>query len=341
MDVAFLTAETARLFTCGLASGLTPAAARQKAYEASRAQVAPPASDRVLRRCWAQVPVPQTLVGADEEFVLVEGVAVGAASVEELEALLHEDVVEGVLCPKGHGRYELSDCGGKSTTACDFTYGSSSAALVARLVDLGRQHGSKSSGGLDIVDLGSGSGVALAAAAARGGCRMCTGAELFLQRHLAAVDLMRHLAHIGQLRCSVQLIRGSFLEPNLILTHALQHVHVVFVNNCTFSEWLNEQMCQGPLRCMPIGSVAVTLASLVPKCSQVRVRKPIERLGFKDLPVRDSSEEAAVIFLDPLMSKADTLTPRLEHVCVDKVPGGLGWTNTDASLFVYRRAGGP
>jgi hypothetical protein len=179
------------------------------------------------------------------------------------------------------------------------------------------------------VDLGSGAGVAVAVSAVDGRTGKTTGAEWFLKRHQAACALAHHLQRAGQLRCPIQLLRCDFLEPNIILTQALQEAHVVLVNNCTFSEELNVKMCQGPLRLMPAGSVLVTLASVTPAWAQARPKTAVERLGMREK-----------MFLDPSMSKANSLAPQLVQCCsVIKVKGGLGWTNTDANLFVYRRVG--
>jgi hypothetical protein len=282
---------------------------------------------------------------AADEFVRVEGGAAGTASLQELEELLNPNAVEKILCPRGHGRYELADCEGLQAIAGNFTVGSCSPALVFRALELAQQHGSMSTPGFNFVDVGSGPGLPLAVAAVRGGCNRVTGIELFIKRHLAAVDLMRHLELMDVLRCSVQLLRGDFLKPNLILAASLREAHAVLVNNCTYTEPFNVAMCQGPLRLMPSGSVLVTLASVIPRSNQVRFRKPIVRLGYEDLPLLDSREsckENGVLFLDPSRSRADPLAaPRFVQICVVTVAGGLGWTNSDAFLFVYRRAGDP
>jgi hypothetical protein len=255
VDLSLLKSQAIDLFTSGIVSGLPPLEARTQAYSFFRSPSGS-GQQRSKRRWWARIACELEEPGVDE-FVRVEGGAAGTASLQELDQLLNANAVEKILCPRGHGRYELSDCEGQQVIAGNFTAGSCSPTLVVRALELAQRHGSTSTPGFNFVDVGSGPGLPLAVAAVSGGCNRVTGIELFIKRHLAAVDLMRHLALMDLLRCAVQLLRGDFLEPNLILAASLREAHAVLVNNCTFTEPFNVAMCQGPLRLMPSGSVLV------------------------------------------------------------------------------------
>jgi hypothetical protein len=141
----------------------------------------------------------------------------------------------------------------------------------------------------------------------------------------------------------VRLYHGNGLSPceEFGFGAILRRANFFALNNVTYSQTLNRQICEGPLRGLPEGAVVLTLARLDAPCEFQRPRRePVWTSARRPAAVQ-ASGDMAVIFLDPTGASADPLAPRLEQVCVQEVKQGLGWTDTSAFVTVYRRAGGP
>jgi hypothetical protein len=338
-----------KVFFAQVTEGETSDAARLAAFKWYRKKVTATevkVSGRTMRRWWGrfdsalrtQVFVQEGPAGAPARHLV---------SLQALEAATNVHAVEAILCPHGYGQAQLSageQCAG------DRTNGATSAKLFVELVALVLKYclnlttptdGSPSE--LVGVDIGSGIGVVAWLAGLYGAHKEFYAMECVKARHDAAKILVA--SSPAQLQCRLEVMHGNCLHPcaELGFEAVLERANHATLNNVTYSQALNRQLCEGPLRKLPVGAVVTTLARLDAPFEFKRPRRAPDPAwtSARRPPAVQADGDMVVIFLDTAGASADPLAPRLEQVCVMEVQQGLGWTDTPAKVWAYRRAGGP